>query len=112
MRRLGQVTWELGVCRMQAECHGHCGHRKAWLELGHPPLCGPASRVRAGGKPHFQVTCAFPELLCPPSPQQGPHGEAEEVAHSISGKDYIKAVYYHPAYLTSMQSTSAKYWPG
>ena len=24
------------------------------------------------------------------------------------GKEYIKAVYYHPAYLTSMQSTSCK----
>ena len=23
-----------------------------------------------------------------------------------SGKEYIKAVYFHPAYLTSMQSTS------
>jgi len=22
------------------------------------------------------------------------------------GKEYVKAVYYHPAYLTSMQSTS------
>ena len=24
------------------------------------------------------------------------------------GKEYVKAVYYHPAYLTSMQSTSCK----
>ena len=24
------------------------------------------------------------------------------------GKEYIKAVYYHPAYLTSMQSTSGE----
>ena len=27
---------------------------------------------------------------------------------SKSGKEYIKAVYYHPAYLTSMQSTSCE----
>ena len=27
---------------------------------------------------------------------------------SKSGKDYVKAVYCHPAYLTSMQSTSCK----
>ena len=24
------------------------------------------------------------------------------------GKEYVKAIYYHPAYLTSMQSTSCK----
>ena len=27
---------------------------------------------------------------------------------SKSGKEYVKAVYYHPAYLTCMQSTSCK----
>ena len=27
---------------------------------------------------------------------------------SKSGKEYIKAVYYHPAYLTYMQSTSCE----
>ena len=50
---------------------------------GRPPLCGPASQVRVGGRPHLQVTCVFPELLCPSSPgshspQQGSQGEAEE----------------------------------
>jgi len=30
----------------------------------------------------------------------------EQQTGSKSGKEYIKAVYYHPAYLTSMQSTS------
>ena len=67
MRRLGQVIWELGICRMLAECHERCGHRKAWLELGHLPLCGPAAQVRSGGSSHFGITCAFPELLGPPS---------------------------------------------
>ena len=32
--------------------------------------------------------------------------ELEQQTGSKSGKGYIKAVYYHPAYLTSMQSTS------
>ena len=50
---------------------------------GRPPLCGPASQVRVGGRPHLQVTFVFPELLCPSSPgshspQQGSQGEAEE----------------------------------
>ena len=29
-----------------------------------------------------------------------------------SGKEYVKAVYCHPAYLTSMQSTSWEMWAG
>ena len=32
--------------------------------------------------------------------------DMEESTGSKSGKEYIKAVYYHPAYLTYMQSTS------
>ena len=32
--------------------------------------------------------------------------DMEQQTSSKSGKEYIKAVYYHPAYLTYMQSTS------
>ena len=32
----------------------------------------------------------------------------EQQAHFKSGKEYIKAVYYDPAYLTDMQSTSCE----
>ena len=32
--------------------------------------------------------------------------DMEQQTGSKSGKEYIKAVYYHPAYLTDMQSTS------
>ena len=32
--------------------------------------------------------------------------DIEQWTGSKSGKEYIKAVYCHPAYLTSMQSTS------
>ncbi|MCQ5167909.1 ATP-binding cassette domain-containing protein, partial [Roseburia hominis] len=32
----------------------------------------------------------------------------EQQTGSKSGKEYIKAVYCHPAYLTSMQSTSGE----
>ena len=34
--------------------------------------------------------------------------DMEQQAGSKSGKEYIKAVYCHPAYLTYMQSTSCK----
>jgi len=32
--------------------------------------------------------------------------DTEQQTGSKSGKKYVKAVYYHPAYLTYMQSTS------
>ena len=32
--------------------------------------------------------------------------DTEQQTDSKSGKEYVKAVYRHPAYLTSMQSTS------
>ena len=34
--------------------------------------------------------------------------DMERQTGSKSGKEYVKAVYCHPAYLTSMQSTSCK----
>ena len=34
--------------------------------------------------------------------------DMEQQNGSKSGKDYIKAVYYHPAYLTYMQGTSCE----
>ena len=34
--------------------------------------------------------------------------EMEQQTGSKSGKEYIKAVYYHPTYVTYMQSTSSE----
>ena len=34
--------------------------------------------------------------------------DIEQLTGSKLGKEYDKATYYHPAYLTSMQSTSGK----
>ena len=34
--------------------------------------------------------------------------DMEQWTGSKLGKEYIKAVYYHPAYVTSMQSTSCE----
>ena len=39
-------------------------------------------------------------------PQLGP--DMEQQTCSKLGKEYVKAVYWHPAYLTSMQSTSCE----
>ena len=38
--------------------------------------------------------------------------DMEQQTHSKLGKEYIKAVYGHPAYLTSMQSTSCEMQAG
>ena len=38
--------------------------------------------------------------------------DMEQQTGSKLGKEYIKAVYCHPAYLTFMQSTYAKCWAG
>ena len=38
--------------------------------------------------------------------------DMEQQIGSKLGKEYVKAVYCHPAYLTYMQSTSKKSWAG
>ena len=38
--------------------------------------------------------------------------DIEQQTSSKQEKEYVKAVYCHPAYLTSMQSTSEKLWAG
>ena len=42
------------------------------------------------------------------SGQEETEPDMEQWTGSKLGKEYIKAVYYHPAYLTSMQSTSCE----
>ena len=36
------------------------------------------------------------------------YNRLEQQTGSKLGKEYVKAVYYHPAYITSMQSTSSE----
>ena len=40
--------------------------------------------------------------------EQQPELDVKQQTGSKSGKEYVKAVYCHPAYLTSMQSTSCE----
>ena len=40
--------------------------------------------------------------------QEATEPDMEQRTDSKLGKEYIKAVYYHPVYLTSMQKTSCK----
>ena len=52
------------------------------------------------------LTC-FLRYLCAGQEATG-ELEMEQQTSSKSGKEYVKAVYCHPAYLTSMKSTSYK----
>ena len=47
-----------------------------------------------------------PEKICMPIRKQQLELDMEQQTGSKLGKEYIKAVYCHPTYLTSMQSTS------
>ena len=51
-----------------------------------------------------QLTCILRNLLQVKKQQLEPH--MEQLTGSKSGKEYDKAVYCHPVYLTYMQSTS------
>ena len=68
------------------------GHNKLWKilkEMGIPDTLPASCETMQVKKQQLE-----PDM----EPQTG----------SVSGKEYVKAVYYYPAYLTSMQSTSCK----
>ena len=52
------------------------------------------------------LTCLLRSLLAGQEATLGP--DMEQQTGSKLGKEYVKAVYCHPAYLTHMQSTSCK----
>ena len=52
------------------------------------------------------LTCLLKNLYADKKQQLEP--DMEQRTGSNLGKEYVKAVYCHPAYLTSMQSTSFK----
>ena len=47
-----------------------------------------------------------PEKICMQVKKQQLELDMEQQTGFKLGKEYVKAVYFHPAYLTSMQSTS------
>ena len=51
------------------------------------------------------LTCLLRNLY---AGQEATELEMEQQTGSKSGKEYVKAVYCHPAYLTYMQSTSCE----
>ena len=67
-------------------------HKKLWKilqELGIP----------------FHLTCLLRNMY---AGQEATEPDMEQQTGSKSGKEYVKAIYYQPAYLTYMQSTSCE----
>ena len=60
----------------------------------------------------FQTTLPASLEICIQVKKQQLKLDMEQWTASKSGKEYVKAVYCHPAYLTYMQSVSRKYWAG
>ena len=56
----------------------------------------------------YQTTLPASWEICMQVKKQQLELDMEQQTGSKSGKEYIKAVYCHPAYLTSMQNTSCK----
>ena len=56
----------------------------------------------------YQTTSPASSEICVPIKKQQLELDMEQQTGSKSRKEYIKAVYSHPAYLTSFQSTSSE----
>ena len=60
----------------------------------------------------YHTTLPTSREICMQVKKQQLELDMEQQTGSKLGKDYVKALYCHPAYLTCMQSTSWKCWTG
>ena len=75
------------------DCVDHNKLQKIFKEMGMPN----------------HLTCLLRHLY---SGQEATERDMKQRTGSKQGKEYVKAVYCHPAYLTYMQSTSCECWAG
>ena len=78
-----------------------------WLCQSHW-LCGPQQIGKFFKRWEYQTSLPASWEICMQVKKQQLEPNMEQQTGSKSGKDYIKAVYCHPAYLIYMQSTSCK----
>ena len=76
-------------------------HQSLWL-------CGSQQIVENFKRWEHQITLPASWEICMQVKKQQLGPEMEKWTGSKLGKEYVKAVYCHPAYLTSMQSTSCE----
>ena len=77
-----------------------------------PPQCGCASpyslRASIEQRWEYQTTLPASWEICMQIKKQQLELDMEQWTSSKLRKEYIKAIYFHPAYVTYMQSTSSK----
>ena len=81
----------------------------ALLTMPKPCLCGSQQTVEKFFKRwEYQTTWPVSWNICKQVKKQQLELDPEQLTGFKSGKEYVKPVYCHPAYLTYMQSTSHK----
>ena len=71
-------------------------------------LCGSQQTVKNSKRSEYQTTLLVSCKICVQAKKQQLEPDMEQQTGCKLGKEYIEVVYCHPAYLTSMQSTSHK----
>ena len=71
-------------------------------------LCGSQQTVENSSRWGYQTTWPTSWEICMQVKKQQLELEMKQQTGSKLGKEYVKAVYCHPAYLTSMQNTSCE----
>ena len=71
-------------------------------------LCGSQQTVENSERWEYQTTWPASWEICMQVRKQKLELDMEQQTGSKLGKEYIKAVFYHPDYLTYMQSTSCE----
>ena len=72
------------------------------------PLCGSQQTGKFFKRWEYKTTLPASLVACILVKKQQLELDMEQQTGSKSGKEYVNTVYFHPAYLTYMQSTSCK----
>ena len=99
--QIANIRWIIEKAReCQKNVYFYCiDYAKAFECVDHNKLLKILQEIRI---PDY-LTCLLRNLY---ADQEATEPDLEQWTGSKSGKDYVKAVYCHPAYLTYMQSTS------
>ena len=101
--QIANISWIIGTTREFQKNIYFCliDYAKAFDCVDHNKLENSSKDGNTRPPNLFWETCMWVK-------KQQLEPDMEQQTGSKSGKEYVKAVYCHPAYLTSMQSTSCK----